>query len=484
MSVHVFGIRHHGPGSARSLRSALVQLEPDAVLVEGPPDANAVLPLAQHEAMQPPVALLVYPPDAPQRAVFYPFAEFSPEWQAVRYGLERQIPVRFIDLPQAHRLARPEPGPADESGDGAEAGDEEPQHDPIGLLARAAGYDDRELWWEHQVERRDNAAGMFDAIREAMQALRAEVQSPDADEPLREAHMRVAIRDAVAEGRKRIAVVCGAWHAPALADSGSAKADDELLRGLPKTRVEATWIPWTYSRLSYRSGYGAGVESPGWYHHLWTAPDRAAVRWGAQAARLLRGEDLDAPSASVIEVVRLAESLAALRGLRGPGLAELTEAIRTVLCHGEPAPLLLIRERLEIGTALGAVPAAAPTVPLRRDLEAAQRRLRLKVSAEAKPLDLDLRNDGDRERSRLFHRLELLGVPWAAPRAVAGKAGTFHELWELKWVPEIEVQLVEAGVWGTTIGAAAWTFPRLRPGADHRLNDSIRIRVWLRAEFL
>ena len=451
MSLHVFGIRHHGPGSARSLVAALEELRPDAVLVEGPPDADDVLSLARHDAMKPPVALLVYPPDQPQRAVFYPFAEFSPEWQAIRYALGHNVPVRFIDLPQAIRLARPAP---DETADEPEAQQPE-EHDPIGLLAEAAGYSDHELWWEHQVERRRDAAGMFDAIREAMQTLRAEATPPPEDEALREAHMRTAIRATLKQGRERVAVVCGAWHAPALAEPGPAQPDAELLRGLAKVKTEATWIPWTHSRLSYRSGYGAGVQSPGWYHHLWTAPDRAAVRWGAQAARLLRAEDLEAPSASVIEVVRLADTLAALRDVRSPGLRELTEAIRTVLCRGESAPLALIRDKLEIGTALGQVPAETPTVPLRRDLEAEQRRLRLKPSAEAQPLDLDLRNDTDRDRSRLFHRLALLELPWAAPRRVSGKAGTFHELWEVKWVPEIEVQLVDAALWGTTVESAA-----------------------------
>ena len=42
----IFGIRHHGPGSARSVLKALKELQPDLILVEGPPDAQDVLPLA------------------------------------------------------------------------------------------------------------------------------------------------------------------------------------------------------------------------------------------------------------------------------------------------------------------------------------------------------------------------------------------------------------------------------------------------------
>src|SRR5215210_2550242 len=105
MSIHVFGIRHHGPGCARSLLAAMEALAPDIVLVEGPPDAHAVLQLMLDERMRPPVALLVYAPEEPQRAVFYPFTHFSPEWHALRFALQRKIPARFMDLPQAIALA-------------------------------------------------------------------------------------------------------------------------------------------------------------------------------------------------------------------------------------------------------------------------------------------------------------------------------------------------------------------------------------------
>ena len=252
-TLSVFGIRHHGPGSARSVRRGLEALGPDLVLVEGPPDADAVLPLAADPAMRPPVALLVYRPEAPKRAVFYPFAEFSPEWQAIRFAQERGVPVRFMDLPLTMQFAREErqtstPGEEDgeaKEGAGEPAVAETGRVDPLIALAAAAGYDDHELWWEHQVERRQDAAGIFEAISEAMQALRAETTISEHD-LTREASMRQTIRAAVREGHQRIAVVCGAWHAPALIDSGSVKADTQLLKGLRKTKVDVDVDPWVY----------------------------------------------------------------------------------------------------------------------------------------------------------------------------------------------------------------------------------------------
>lgn len=461
--LHIFGVRHHGPGSARSLRAALHALQPNIVLVEGPPDADGVLPLLADAEMQPPVALLVYVPAKPDIAAFYPFAVFSPEYQAIRYALEQQIPVRFMDLAQAHLMAQLADGlaaDADAPPDPAPALPPKPpllddvRGDPLGVLARAAGYSDGERWWEQMVEQRANSSELFAAILEAMTALRSELD-PDEDDLLeqqREAAMRQIIRGAQREGYQRIAVVCGAWHAPVLANPPPAKADTALLKGLPKIKTTATWVPWTYSRLAYRSGYGAGIESPGWYHHLWTAPDHVLIRWMTSIARLLRDADLDASSAHVIEAVRLAEALAALREQSQPGLAETLEAAQAILCGGNPTPLRLIHERLIISDTLGSVPASTPTVPLQRDLELTQKRLRLKPEATRRELPLDLRNQNDRARSHLLHRLNVLGIAWGQQQQVSHQTkGTFKEIWLLEWQPEFAIALIEAAVWGSTV---------------------------------
>src|SRR6185369_9589039 len=100
--IHVLGIRHHGPGSAKNVKAFLEETKPDIVLVEGPPEGDNLLQWVVHEEINPPVAILAYMPDNPKRAVFYPFAEFSPEWQAIHYGVSKNIPVRFIDLPLAN----------------------------------------------------------------------------------------------------------------------------------------------------------------------------------------------------------------------------------------------------------------------------------------------------------------------------------------------------------------------------------------------
>ncbi|MGP3950439.1 DUF5682 family protein [Streptomyces sp. 7N604] len=532
----LLGVRHHGPGSARAVREALDRHRPQAVLIEGPPEADALVALAADENMRPPVALLAHVADDPARAAFWPLAEFSPEWVAIRWALAHGAEVRFIDLPAAHTLAlggsgedgalapgspeQPDREPAAE-GDGTT--EERLRIDPLAVLAEAAGYDDPERWWEDVVEHRTpgdptdrartarppadaapspraaadpdgprthtthepsgvetaragqappgrtagaerhgpgsrgpSALGAFEALAEAMGALREMYRGGGYErDAVREAHMRLRIRDARRVFGDRFAVVCGAWHVPALTRRTTATADRQLVRGLPKAKVELTWVPWTHRRLSRHSGYGAGIASPGWYGHLFNAPDRPIERWMTKVAGLLRDEDHPVSSAHVIEAVRLADTLAAMRGRPLAGLAETTDAVRAVMCGGSDVPLALIRDRLVVGDVLGQVPDSAPAVPLQRDLTRAQRTLRLKPEAAERELELDLRKDTDAGRSRLLHRLRILGIAWGEPVASRGGLGTFRESWRLRWEPELSVRVAEAGVWGTTVSAAA-----------------------------
>lgn len=457
----LLGVRHHGPGSARAVRAALDAARPGVVLIEGPPEADGLIPLAADEDMRPPVALLAHAVDEPGRSSFWPFAEFSPEWVAMRWALAHGVPARFIDLPAAHSLARSgEEDAAAEPGEPAAQPGEEPlRGDPLAALAEAAGYDDAERWWEDVVEHRGtggDAFAPFAVLEEAMATLREVYGTGGRDRDLvREAYMRLQVRAAQKEfGDDEVAVVCGAWHVPALRQRRTVAADRALLKGLPKVRTDMTWVPWTNRRLARAGGYGAGIDSPGWYGHLFGAPDRPVERWLTKVAGLLREEDRIVSSAHVIEAVRLAETLAAMRGRPLPGLTETTDAVRAVMCDGSDVPLSLVRDRLVVGDVLGEVPESAPAVPLQRDLTRLQRRLRLKPEALERELELDLRKENDAERSRLLHRLRLLGVAWGEPATSRGSTGTFRETWRLRWEPELSVRVAEAGVWGTTVLAA------------------------------
>ncbi|HEY9044604.1 MAG TPA: DUF5682 family protein [Ohtaekwangia sp.] len=479
MSIHVLGIRHHGPGSARNVNAFLEQHHPDIILVEGPPEGDELLRWSAHSQLKPPIAILAYRPDEPQQAVFYPFAEFSPEWQAIKFGASRNIPVRFMDLPLVHKFAlerkeeKQEPGESQLSSNAVHTAEAKADiyHDPLLYLAEAAGFDDGERWWEYMVEHRLDSTGIAEAVHEAMQALREELpEREDRPDKYREAYMRKMIRQAEKDGYTSIAVICGAWHAPVLVNMPKQKDDNDLLKGLAKVKVETTWIPWTYNRLTFASGYGAGIQSPGWYDHVWHYPHDDGTMWMAKVARLFREKQMDTSTAHIIEAVRLAGALAALRGLSKAGLEELNEATLAVLCNGDSILLQLLREQLIVSDTIGQVPHEVPKPPLLQDVERLQKRLRLPAEAGIKELTLDLREATALERSIFLHRLLLIDIAWAHKTQVRSK-GTFKEQWQLKWEPEFSIRIIEKGNWGNTLEEAAASY------IAHQTKEASSLRV-------
>lgn len=456
--VHVLGVRHHGPGSARAVVAKLCSLQPDVVLLEGPADADPLASHAAASALVPPVAMLAYSADEPRLAGFWPMAQFSPEWQALEWAAHNGCPVRFCDLPSGNLLALQKGNADPDDAETAPAQPDQRRSDPIAMLAYAAGHDDPERWWDDVVES-GPAQDPFEVIAEAMAALResAQLGDPDLLEQQREAQMRQVLRTEIKAGRERIAVVCGAWHAPALAQPlPPAARDARLLRGMAKVKTNLTWIPWTHSRLASSSGYGAGVTSPGWYAHLFATTKNVEADWLTRVAASLRRHDIPTSTANVIEATRLAFALAVLRGRPSAGLSEVTDATLAVLCDGSALLLDLVNREMVVGESLGQVPPDSPTVPLEQDLASMTRRLRLKRDAATSVKELDLRKANDLARSHLLHRLNLLGIGWGTLLGNQTRnTGTFRETWQLDWPPEMAVDVIDASIWGTTVESGA-----------------------------
>ncbi|MCB0629559.1 MAG: hypothetical protein KDD15_07500 [Lewinella sp.] len=429
-----------------------------------------------HEELQPPVAILIYNPDDLQQAAYYPFAAFSPEWQALQYAHGHEVEVRFMDLPAGYSFALQGLEESQFELFHSEDSEQPPvparwQQDPLGQLAEIAGYADRERWWEVTFERRANPTQIFPAIIRMIDALRFPPIRNETSETLRrEAFMRESIRKVQKEGFEQIVVVCGAWHAPVLGrlDEYKSTADKSILRGIKKKKIAATWIPWSYPRLATSSGYAAGIISPAWYELLYRKREDTVAHWMVKVVSLLRELDLNVSPAHAQEAARLANTLAGLRDLNVPGLDELQEAALSILCEGEPARMDLIRQQLVVGERVGQVPADIPVPPLQKDIEQTIRSTRmtkywgqegkfwLKATKNNPYGFIDLRVETDRQKSLLLHRLRIIDLPWGAQRATSELTqGSFKEVWELRWQPDFAIIIIEKSALGNTLLEAA-----------------------------
>ncbi|SET34648.1 DUF5682 family protein [Paenibacillus sp. NFR01] len=487
--VNIFGVRHLSPGAANHLLAALKDIRPTAVLIEGPSDADHEIRHLTHPLTQPPVAILAFTDEMPVRTVLWPFAVYSPEYQAMKWAAENGAEASFIDLPSSVTLgfqevldrreasgAKAQPDPS------GQAGPDEPAEESLySRIAALAGETDYEMYWERHYEHNLNPGAYREAItafsgqmRELSEG-REELERPHdyAYNALREAYMRRKIRETITAGHlpSKIVVVCGAYHAAALSMEAEG-IDDAELKALPSRSSKLTLMPYSYYKLSSMSGYGAGNAAPHYFQIMWEMMESGRMdalphRYLSSVAGHVRSGGTYRSTAEVIEAVRLAESLAALHGGSAPTLRDLRDAAQTLLGHGELAPVSEALARVDVGTAIGSLAEGVSQTPIQEDLGRLMKRYKLEKykSTVAAELILDLRENRraaseesaylDLGRSTLLHRLRFLGIAYAHQRPARQDGASWAEEWVLQWSPEVEIQVVEATLLGETVETAA-----------------------------
>ncbi|MCI8948517.1 MAG: hypothetical protein HFG49_00560 [Lachnospiraceae bacterium] len=447
--ANIFGIRHLSPAGAHYVREFFDQVQPQLILIEGPSDFSEMLPFLTDKQVKPPVAIMAYTKEAPIRTVLYPFAEYSPEYQAALWAKEHGCQCRFMDLPSGVVLALEEieepiqkemvaNGQKEkETAEGAESQTEteyqektdyqndtecreetdfqaeakyQGKMDPVSYiyhrLDQVCGEETHETFWEHVLEQaadeeayRKGVALFGENIRFlSMEKAKEEgLKKGSYKNRLREAYMCYIIDQAAAEvPMEKIAVVTGAFHVIGLTE-GKAMEEKEVEK-LPCMEAMTTMMPYSYYRLSMRAGYGAGNCAPAYYELLWKGfcrgkPELAVYEYLARIAEFLRNSGNPVSSASVIEAVRLSAALAQLHGYQIPALKDLRDGAVTCIGHGRFSEIALGVADTETGTKIGSLPEGMSQTSVQTDFYQKLEELRLTKykSVILQDLQLDLR---------------------------------------------------------------------------------------------
>lgn len=466
----IFGIRHLSPAGAWNLRKLLDEVMPQLVLVEGPSDFTEELRYLTDRNTKPPIAIMAYTNETPIRTILYPFAEYSPEYQAILWAKEHQKECRFIDLPSGVFLAFSRISRKDET-----LG-EEGHMSVYRKLDELSGEDGHETFWERTMEHFSENHGYWkgaEVFGKNLRELTEDTECDYAEIVVREAYMKRQIKEAIEAGiaPEKIVVVTGAYHVEGLKRS-TAELSDQELKQLPFVEVQKTLMPYSYYRLSSRSGYGAGNKAPSYYGLLWEAHQREEADYAARSyfsklAFWQRKNGNMVSSAEVIEAVRLSFSLAELQGYQIPALRDLRDAATTCMGHGNFGEIAQAVADTEIGTIIGSLPQGVSRTSIQNDFYHLLDKLNLRryCSMIADDLHLDLREKLtvksqkaaflDRERSFFLHRLRVLGISFVDWQQVHQEKATWAEHWVLRWTPEAEIEIVEAQLKGDTILLAA-----------------------------
>lgn len=476
--IHFFGVRHLSPSASYHLLTFLERHKPKCILIEGPSDATPLMAQIAQKGVKPPIAMLGYTTELPIETVLYPFASYSPEYQAICWGVKKKVTLRFIDLPTENMLKLRQEQPSEEEGEKAKAFYK--YHNSLyKRLAEQVGETDYENYWERHFEHNLNEDSFAPTLAVQSEEMREMVVDRECEEApfdfsynlIREAYMKREIAKACVEFKpEEIVVIVGAYHLLGIQNGLPAMTDDELKK-LPKATAQLTLMPYSYLRLSSRTGYGAGNMAPYYFELMWRAMQsdtmgELAATYLTKIAKVLRGQGQNASSASVIEAVRLANVLSAMKGGTYPVLEDLHDAVVTCFGGGGLSSVAEAINKVDIGTAIGVLPEGVSQTPVQEDMNQELKRLKLTnyKSTVAQELSLDLRENLkvkskeaafiDLNRSTFLHRLEVLGIHFATQQHLSQDKASWAEKWVLQWSPEVEIEIVEANLKGETLEIA------------------------------
>ena len=463
---HVFGVRHFSPAGAYYVREYLDKLKPKIVLIEGPSDFNDLIGEIVGKSVSPPIAIMVYTLEAPIQTIVYPFAEFSPEYQAILWAKENKVECRFCDLPSSIFLGI----------ENAKEKDGEQGESLNSFIHRKideySNDSDSEVFWERVMEQTSDYNAYYSGARDYGKNLRELTLSntlSDAKNIIREAYMSKVVSDVCGEGYKidEIAMVVGAFHVEGI-ESGNFILTEKEVKDLPKLEAKKTLMPYSYYKLSTYSNYGAGNKAPGYYEFLWKGFNKGDIFYPtfiylSKIAEYQRKTRNMVSSAQIIEAVQLAISLANIHDSKIPTLKDIQDAAITCMAHGSYAELVMAMANVEVGKKIGKIPQEAIQTSIQSDFYNLLKELKLEKyqSLSATELRLDLREKlrvqtekaalMDLNRSYFLHKLRVLKISFAKLIEKNQENTTWAEDWVLQWSPETEIEIVETILKGDTI---------------------------------
>lgn len=459
--MKTFGIRHFSPAGAYFVRKFLNENRPDVVLIEGPADFDFLMDDIVSKNLLPPFAIMAYTKEVPIETVLYPFAVYSPEYQAILWAREKNKECHFFDLESNIMLGL-------ESKNEDEIISDAP--DKIHDKEKTSDFD-MESFWERVLEQSEDMNAYKSGSALFGESLRNEDEVSLRD-IIRESFMKRKIKEIIDSGidSEKIVAITGAFHTSAIQSLDGAMTDKEY-DSLKKKDSNITLMPYSYYRLSKRTGYGAGNTAPAYYELLWqgfikndkTYHER---KYLSLLAKYMREHGGIVSSAQVIEATMLSRSIANLRGGSIPTLVDLKDAGITCMGGGSFGEMAMGFAQSDIGTKIGVVPQESMKTSIQSDFLSRLKALKLEKYKElvATPLQLDLREDLrvkskesaflDLNRSFFLYRLVTLGIDFAKIERNRQDNATWAENWILQWTPEAEIQIVESVLKGDTIDEA------------------------------
>ncbi len=496
--IQFFPVRHHSPTAAVLLEQYILERRPEAILVEGPENFNGELSelALDHDF---PIAIYSYCRNKHATSgVFYPFNEHSPEYVAIKRGLEIGSHVEFIDLP-LHRFAdicnhnhRYSDGEINKS-------------DLLRSLYERFAVADFDALWDKLIES-DNHLNFEDYLRIAHGIClnMREGVTLDQETIVRETFMAAKILGCLETTKGNILVITGGFHSAGILQILRENAAELAIEGpanlletppLPSPAEDlqygCTLTPFSDKRLDAYKGYEAGLPSPGFYFQAWQ--DRVQNKMQdthsmllSQAVAALRRKKQLISTADVITAQSMASGLAALRGHKVVFRQDLIDGITSAVAKDELSfedehPLVSELRNIFRGSRQGRLSSKTKLPPLTLAIQTVMEQYQLTPTTSQNLFELNLDIEIERRKSQILHRLTNLNIAGITRMQFTGltgdETGQVIEKWEIRQAPNFHASCIEAAAWGATIEEAVTNKIRERIDSSHSNSDTVAMSL-------
>ena len=486
-------VRHHSPACAFHVNRTIEEIRPAVILVEGPDNADSLIPVMVHEETKAPFAIYYSYHDQSGRIseekahykCYYPFLDYSPELAALRAGNRLGIRTAFIDLPYGDILA------ASREGRGLlKAEEEKSNYNDDYLLSRneyllklceRTGLRSFDEFWEKYFElngMQKESVRWFDNLLVYCGLARENTPRESMEEDgclAREAYMAERIREhakRLAGTEGKVLVVTGGFHTPGLKALLAGEEERKKHDKVPEKDQGVYLMPYSMEAADALNGYASGMPFTGFYQKIWdrtnesgTPCEDAVLDMIVAAGKETRRKEGYLSTYDEICACAMARGLAGLRGKQEPGAYELLDAVLSSFVKGEynlasDTPMRILR-RMMTGNAVGALCRQADVPPIIYDFQEECRRFGLKINStlETEVTLSIFSNPKHRRESMFFNRMLYLNTAFV--RKIKGPnlqlkkdRNLMREIWKYKWSSQVNAALIEVSVYGATLEEA------------------------------
>lgn len=523
--VLFFPVRHHSPACSYHLMRIISEYKPDCILVEGPENANDLIPLLTDPKAKPPMAFYYYYKDK-QKLIseeeedfkcYYPFLSCSPEYNALMEARRLLIHSSFIDLPYGEILINTSENRGLRMGEDKSSYNDDYylfRGDFFERLCEKTGLRSFDEFWEKYFEINGIYESSEDFVAKVMTYCHIIRQSTPLQEMredgclAREQYMAANIKKAKKK-YSRILVVTGGFHTPGLYDLLQEKGQEKDMKPIKvhafsKDIQNAYVMAYSLEAADALNGYGSGMQGPGFYDKVWqrlkerqNSTEKAplkdlyrdvAIDMLLKAANAATKHHCPVTMADISSAVNVFDGLANLRDKREPGLYELYDSVQSCFIKGElnastDEPLKQLKI-LVTGDEVGSLGDNKILPPIVLDFYERCKSLGIKYESIL-PVDIELeifKKKKHLETSRFFCSLEFLDLGFA--HRIKGAdiinnrdRSRTRESWRYRWTSSLMAGLYDHSIEGTTILEAAKSIAYKRVMKERSCSQGAKLYV-------